>query len=308
MNLKLFSFKDKKRKFKLSTAYLFMGPSIFLILIFYFLPIILIIMMSFSAMDQTFEWKFVGVENFIRIFYSKDPIIPMIIQNTIIYVAGALPLTIGFSLLVALLTLRINKTVGLFFKAIFFIPRVIPPVVWGFLWTWSFEGTRYGVFNQILEAFGIKPVPWLIKYPMQIVILANGFLGVSLAMLVFISAIAGIPVDLIRAADADGASYLQLCRYIIVPLMKWPIVIMTIWHLMSFMNSYVYILLITGGGPYYATSVWSLYSYTSAFQQYQYGYGSSLMMILVFINSILFYITWKIFGVKRLIEPTKVGI
>jgi len=261
--------------------------------------------MSFTSMGRTLDWEFVGVENFRKLFAGTDPIVPRILENTVIYVAGALPVTIGVGLLVSLLSMRMAKTAGLFFRTVFFIPRVVPPVVWGFLWAWSWEGTRYGVFNQVLEAFGISPVYWLTRYSMLIVVMANGFLGVSLAMLIFTSAIAGIPVDYTRAAEVDGASYWQLSRHIIVPMLRWPIAVMTMWHLMSFINSYVYILLITGGGPYYSTSVWSLYGYTSAFKEYLYGYGSSLMMILVIVNAILFFLAWRIFGVKRLIAPTR---
>lgn len=295
-----------RKNLKLSSLHFFLGPGTFFVLLFYFVPIVLTALMSFTSMGATLEWEFVGAENFVKLFGGADPLIPRIVKNTIIYVAGALPLTIGFGLLVSLLSMRMSKKAGIFFRTIFFIPRVVPPVVWGFLWAWSFEGTRYGIFNQILEGFGVSPVSWLTQYPMLIVILANGFLGVSLAMLVFTSAIAGIPIDYTRAAEVDGASYWQVCRHIIIPLLKWPIAIMSIWHLMSFINSYVYILLITGGGPYYATSVWSLYGYTSSFKEHLYGYGSSLMMMLVIVNAFLFLISWISFGVKRLIEPTRV--
>ncbi|KPV64346.1 MAG: Trehalose/maltose transport system permease protein MalF [Candidatus Bathyarchaeota archaeon BA1] len=299
-------FLKLRKKFKLSSLHFFLGPCTFFVFLFCFVPIVLNALISFTSMGRTLEWEFIGIENFVRMFGGGDPLVPRIVINTIIYVAGGLPVTIGFGLLISLLSMRMMKTAGLFFRTVFFIPRVVPPVVWGFLWAWSFEGTRYGVFNQILEGFGASPVSWLTQYPMLIVILSNGFLGVSLAMLVFTSAIAGIPIDYTRAAEVDGASYWQMCRYIIIPLLKWPIAIMTIWHLMSFINSYVYIFLITGGGPYYATSVWSLYGYTSAFKEYLYGYGSSLMMVLVVVNAILFFIVWRAFGGKRLVAPTRV--
>lgn len=288
----------------------FMGPSFGLILLFYFVPVVLTLLIAFTDMGRTLHWHFIGFDNLARLFGvgARDPFILKIITNTLIYVAGALPVTILGGLLLSILSMRMHRGAGLFFRTVFFIPRVIPPVVWGFLWAWSFEGTRYGLFNAIRGALDLPVVYWLIRYPMLIVVLANGFLGVSLAMLVFSSAIASIPRDFTRAAEVDGASEWQIARYIIVPVLKWPILTMTAWHLMSFINSYVYIMLITGGGPYYATEVWGLYGYHVAFSQYRYGYGSSVMTLLVVANMLLLVALVKAFGMRRMLARGKIEV
>ncbi|MDK2864093.1 MAG: inositol-phosphate transport system permease protein, partial [Thermotogota bacterium] len=295
---------------KALTISAFTGPSITLILLFYFVPVILTILIAFTDMDRALDWRFIGLDNFLRLFGvgSRDPFIPRIIKNTVIYVAGALPLTIFGGLFLSILSMKLREGAGLFFRSVFFIPRAIPPVVWGFLWAWSFEGTRYGLFNAIRTSLGLPVVHWLIKYPMLIVILANGFLGISLSMLVFTSAIASIPVDITRAAEIDGANRWQITRFIIIPLLKWPILTMTAWHLMSFANSYVYIMLITGGGPYYRTEVWSLYAYHTAFNRYRYGYGASLTTILIIVNIALLLLVLRGFGLRRMITRGKIEV
>lgn len=298
----------RKNSLKFHSHWFFLSPSVLLISFFYFIPVVLVFTIAFTNMDQVFSWCFVGFANFLKLFTLKDPLIPRIIKNTIIYIISALPLTIIGALFISLLTMRINRTASLIFRAIFFFPRLVPPVVWGFLWMWSFEGTRYGVFNSILNGFGVSPIHWFIESPMLIVICANGFLGISLATLIFTSAIASIPKDYTWAAEIDGASFWQTSRFIIIPLLKWPIMTMTAWHLMSFINSYVYIFLITGGGPYHATEVWALYGYNSAFKNYQYGYGSSVMVILVIINLILLVVLLKIFGMRRMIERSRIEV
>jgi inositol-phosphate transport system permease protein len=287
-----------------------MGPSLGLVFVFYFVPMILTLLIAFTDMGRSLQWDFSGLKNFKRLFGigAQDPLVPRIIVNTLIYVVGALPVTILGGLLISLLSMRMRRGAGLLFRSIFFIPRAIPPVVWGFLWAWSFEGTRYGLFNAIRQAFGLPIVHWFIQYPMVIVILANGFLGISLAMLVFSSAIASIPRDYTRAAEVDGASEWQIARYVIVPMLKWPILTMTAWHLMSFINSYVYIMLITGGGPYYATEVWALYGYHVAFSQYQYGYGASIITILVVVNGLLLLVLIKAFGMQRMLARGKIEV
>jgi len=300
---------ERKRSFmKINSHWYFLSPSVLLVSFFYFIPFLLVFIIAFTNMDQKFNWQFVGLINFLKLFTLKDPLIPRIIKNTIIYITSTLPLTIIIALFISLLTTRINQTASLFFRSVFFLPRLIPPVVWGFLWMWSFEGTRYGVFNSILEGFGVSPIHWLIKFPMIIVICANVFLGISLALLIFTSAIASIPKDYTWAAEIDGASFWQISRFIIIPLLKWPIMTMTAWHLMSFINSYIYIFLITGGGPYHATEVWALYGYNAAFKNYKYGYGSSIMVVLVIINLILLVVCLKTFGMKRMIERSRIEI
>lgn len=288
----------------------FLGPSTLLILLFYFVPVLLTFLIAFTGMERTLRWEFVGFRNFARLLGigARDPLVPKVLVNTIVYTAGALPVTILGGLLISILTMRMHPRAGLFFRTLFFVPRALPPVVWGFLWAWSFEGTRYGLFNGIRAALGLPVVHWFIKYPMLIVILANGFLGISLAMLVFSSAIATIPEDYTRAAEVDGATEWQVVRYIIVPLLKWPILTMTAWHLMSFLNSYVYIMLITGGGPYYATEVWSLYAYHTAFNRYRYGYGASMTSLLVVLNLVLLSIVLKAFGMRRMLAKGKIEL
>lgn len=289
---------------------IFMGPSVGLVFLFYFIPVILTFLIAFTNMDRTLTWRFTGFDNFARLFGigGRDPFVPRILLNTVVFTLGALPLTIVGGLLIAVLSMRMHPGMGLFFRSVFFVPRAIPPVVWGFLWAWSFEGTRYGLFNAIRAALGLPIIQWLIRYPMVIVILANGFLGISLAMLVFSAAIATIPQDLTRAAEVDGASEVQVIRYIILPMLKWPILTMTAWHLMSFLNSYVYIMLITGGGPYYATEVWSLYAYHAAFTQYRYGYGASLVTLLVVVNIVLLLVVLKAFGMQRMLTKGKIEV
>ena len=295
---------------KFLTLSVFISPAVILVILFYFVPVILTLLIAFTNMDRSLRWDFIGLDNFARLFGLKgrDPFVGKIIRNTLVYIAGALPLTIGGGLLLSILSMKINRSAGVFFRAVFFIPRAVPPVVWGFLWVWAFEGTRYGLFNAIRASLGLPIVHWFIKYPMLIVIMANGFLGISLAMLVFSSAIASIPRDLTRAAEIDGATDWQITRYVIIPMLKWPILTMTAWHLMSFVNSYVYIMLITDGGPYYATEVWSLYAYHTAFNRYRYGYGASLITLLVLVNIILLLIVLKAFGVRKMLSRGKIEV
>src|SRR5205814_977301 len=82
-----------------------------------------------------------------------------------------------------------------------------------------------------------------------------------------------------HAARADGAGPLAIVRHIVFPAMRWPISYMTIHQTLSLLVSFEYILLITGGGPFYDTTVFSLYAYRRAFESGQYAYGAALSLI-----------------------------
>ena len=287
---------------------IFLGPMVMLVFFFYVLPVVYTILLSFSDMDQTFTWRFIGLENFKRILTGGDPRIPQIVFNTIIYVVFALILTVGLGLIIALVTTHMRESVGIFFRAVWLLPNVTPPVVYILLWKWFFDPSRYGFLNGVLTALDKPPQLWLVRYALPIVIPVNAFIGLSFCMIVFTSAIKSIPVDLIRAAQVDGATTWQVVRRIILPLLRWPIMFMTAWHLIAHLNSYVYILLLTDGGPYYRSEVWALYAFHRSFQYNEFGYGAAIAMLLVIVSSALTLGVWRVFGFGRLMEPSKIEV
>ena len=127
----------------------------------------------------------------------------------------------------------------------------------------------------------MAPIDLRNNHPLLVIILANGFIGASLGMIIFTSAIRSIPEHLFHAARADGAGSLAIVRHIMLPAMRWPISYMTIHQTLSLLVSFEYILLITGGGPFYDTTVFSLYAYRRAFENGQYAYGAALSLILI---------------------------
>jgi len=285
----------------------FLGPFLFLVTTYFFLPVILTTALSFTGMDSKMQWEFVGLENFRRLF--SDPIIPKIARNTLIYVVFTCLFNVAFGFILALLTTYFveHENVGLVFRSVWLLPRMTPPVIYVLMWQWFVSPTEVGLINQIRQAFGMSPQAWLARHPMPIVILVNGVIGASFGMIVFSAAIKSIPVDLIRAARVDGASDLAIVRRLIIPLLKWPIMFLTIWQTLSLLASYDYILLLTDGGPFYKSEVWALNAYHRAFSSLQFGYGASIALVLVIVGILLTMIMLRLFGFERMMEPTKVG-
>jgi len=289
--------KKRKVRIRIPSHVPFLLPFFILVTLFFFIPVILNILLAFTDMDFAMRWDFVGFKNYFR--FVSDPIIPKVLVNTVIYVAATLAINVGLGLALALLnTYYVPENVGLIFRAIWLLPRMTPPVVYALLWLWVLDPTEYGLLNMIVG----KNVNWTMQHPLGIVILVNGLIGASFGMIIFSASIKSIPRDYIMAAQVDGASNWEIVRRIIIPLLRWPLMFVTTWQTLSLLASYEYILLVTDGGPFYKSEVWSLYAYHTAFSHQMYGYGAAIAMVLVVVAVIVTLIMLKIFGFKRLME------
>ncbi|WP_339263394.1 sugar ABC transporter permease [Geobacillus sp. FSL K6-3411] len=292
------------KKWKLPAIML--GPFIILIFLFFFLPVLLTAILAFTSMDSSMKWDFNGLENFRSII--TDPNILLIVKNTAIYVFFTLLINVFFGLALGILTTYFvqREFIGLTFRAIWMLPRISPPVVYILLWLWFFDPSEYGVLNSLRSFFGMPPIEWLSDYPMIAIILANGLIGASFGMIIFSSAIKSIPRDLFQAAQVDGASQWSIIKDIIIPAVRWPLMFVTLWQCLSLLTSYEYILLLTNGGPLFESEVLALYSYHKAFQNFEFGYGAAISLVLVLIALIFSLITWKTFGMKKMISSSRI--
>ncbi len=289
------------------TAWFFLSPMLILVFIFFFVPVVLTIVLSFTDMDYRFQWNFVGLQNFFDI--ATDFVIPKVLVNTLIYTFSTLALfNVGAALLISLLTTSMSERWGGFFRALWMLPRLTPSVVYGLLWLWIFDPTEYGLMNYFRSMMGLEPQNWLYQAPMLMVIVANGFIGASMGMLIFTAAIKAIPTDYYRAALIDGASWWMITRRITLPLIKWQVLFVTAYQTLSLFTSFEYILIITDGGPVYRTEVWALYTYHMAFSNYRFGYGATLSVILVGIGVVFALLYLKLFRFETLMQRPKVEV
>jgi inositol-phosphate transport system permease protein len=159
-----------------------------------------------------------------------------------------------------------------------------------------------------VHVFGAPPVDLRNNHPLMVIILANGFIGASLGMLIFTSAIRSIPEHLFHAARVDGAGPLAIVRHVTLPALRWPISYMTIHQTLSLLVSFEYVLLITGGGPFYDTTVFSLYAYRRAFESGEYAYGAALSLILVVIGVVAALGLWRLMDMKKLLQPARIEV
>jgi len=295
-----------------SAPWVFMAPATVMIFLFFFLPVVLTIYISMTNMSVATFGKvvFIGLQNYIRMLKSRWTV--KILTNTGFYVLTTLScFNVGLALILSLLTTHINERVGTLFRTLWLLPRITPSVIYALLWIWVTADAPYGIVNQFLSPFGIEPRNWMNAQPWLVVIMANGFVGASFGMIIFTSAIKSIPEDYIRAAMVDGASTLQRIRYVILPMIRWPILFVLTYQTLSLLTSFEYILLLTDGGPgFYRTEVWALHAYHRALSNYfgnvQFGYGAALAAVLVVIGIIASILYLRVFRFNELVAEPKI--
>jgi len=297
-------------------AWGFMSPAMILVLVFFFIPAILLLVLSLTDLaSHNFSdpWTFIGLDNYRRMF--NDRFFPKILGNTFRYVFLTLVFfNVGLALVLALLTSHINRRASFVFRLLWLLPRITPSVVYIVMWRRIAQTPPYGIINWFLAMFGVERQPyWLNELPWLFVILVNGFVGASFGMVIFTSAIESISKDLFTAAKVDGASAWQIIRDITLPLLRWPLLFVTSYQTLSLLVSFEYILLLTGGGPgLFKTEVWSLTAYNRALKTYfgshAWGYGATWGFILVLVGIVMSVIYLRVFQFNELMQEPKIDV
>jgi inositol-phosphate transport system permease protein len=288
---------------------LFLGPALVLLFLFFVAPIVIDLVLAFTDMGRTLRVSQFTLENFERMF-TRDTRLLGALGVTFVFVLTTLAaFNVTFALLLALVTTAVPRRLGAFFRAVWLLPRMSPSVVYALLWLWVVDPNERGLLNQIVvHVFGLPPIDLRNNHPLLVIILANGFIGASLGMLIFTSAIRSIPEHLFHAARVDGAGSLAIVRHVTLPALRWPISYMTIHQTLSLLVSFEYILLITAGGPFYDTTVFSLYAYRRAFESGEYAYGAALSLILVVIGVLAALALWRLMDMQRLLQPARIEV
>jgi inositol-phosphate transport system permease protein len=191
-----------------------------------------------------------------------------------------------------------------------------PVVVYALLWYYFFSGGAYGTLNAILSSLGLlhSPIDWghgITPWgPWLIIVYVNALVGVSFGMIIFYSALKSIPWEHIVAARVDGASTLQLIRYILLPSIRWHLVFVTVWQLLSLLTTYAHIFLLVEWNlvDKWWSQTWALYVFIQAFVPgggQDQGLAAAAATVLVGIGAGLGLLALRILGFKRMMLPPR---
>ncbi len=231
--------------------------------------------------------------------------------NSAIYVVLTLAFNVAFGLFLALSTFYLPTRTAQTFRAIWFLPRILPPVLYVLMWQWL--TWDQGFISAILRPFGIAPINWMrhtATHAWTFIVLINGCVGASLGMILFSSSLRAIPETHLFAAQVDGANRWQQVRFVLLPQMRWPILFITSYQTLSLLTSFEYILLATDGGPGRQTEVWALAAYHTALSNYggnlEYGLGAAYALALVIIGILLSALYLRFFNFRDLVAKPRI--
>lgn len=277
---------------------LFIAPSLLLLLVFTFLPVITSLFLSitdfnaYSFMDWS-KTNIIWFQNFIDVLH--DDLFWKAVLNTFYAFILAYPTTIFFSLLFAFLLNREETYFKNFFRLLIYLPSITSTIAIAVVWSWILN-PKYGLLNWFLGLFGIPPQEWLsnTKLAMFAVVSLVVWKAIGPNMLLFIAGLQGIPEELYESAEIDGANKWQQFFYITLPGLK-PIllfvsVMLGIGYLQLFEEPYM----LTGGGPLNSTLSIVLYLYQKGFRAFEFGYASSVAFILFLMIFGLTYIQMRL--------------
>ena len=303
------TFRDVLRR--MSSPLLFMSPAVLLTVIFFFVPVIILFRTSLTNMTTATglkNYEMIGFENYLTIL--KHPSTPANLWTTVKYVVFTLCFfNVGMALVIALLSTHVPRRAGFVYRALWLLPRLTPSVIYIMMWKFIGADAPYGILNRhILGPLGVAPANLISTQAFPFVVLTNGFVGASFGMIVFTSAIESIPKDYMIAALVDGCTLWQRIRYVILPMISWPLLFVTTYQTLSLLTSFEQILLLTDGAG--NTEVWALWAYHRALNNYwgnfQWGFGSALAMLLVVIGIIMSIIYMRFFRFDVLVQEPKI--
>ena len=260
------------------SAFLWIAPTVVLMLVFFIYPMIGTVVASFQNKLST---AFVGFKNYKTIF--TDPTMLLVLRNNLIWLVLGTILTVGLGLTVAVLVDRVK--IERVIKSALFIPMalslVAAGVIWRFVYIYEPAGQpQIGLLNAFIGLFHIPPQAWFENEAVNnfALIAIYVWIWTGFCMVILSAALKGIPDDVIEAAKIDGASRLTMFWRVMVPMISPTLGVVTTTMIINILKIFDVIYINTGGN--YNTSVVAMEFYNQYFQNQNYGLGSALAVVL----------------------------
>jgi multiple sugar transport system permease protein len=281
--------KTERKRFVLGL--IFISPWLIGFIIWTIYPLLSSFYYSFHRYDLLRPEVFIGLDNYITLFTS-DPHFPVVIFNTFYYVGLGVPMGLASAFLMAVL-LNTRIVGRAFFRAIFFIPAIVPSVVLAMVWGFLLNA-QYGLVNAVMRGIGFPTINFLtnpdLAKPSLILISmwAQGY-----AIVIFLATLQDVPRTLYEAATVDGANTWQKFRHITIPMCTPVILFNLVTGFIYGFQEFTLPWLMTRGGPNQATEFYAVHLYRNAFVYLNMGKASALAWILFIVISILTFILFK---------------
>jgi multiple sugar transport system permease protein len=260
------------------TGYLFIAPAMLIFAVFTLLPVLIALYLSFTNYDVFTKMDWIGIANYQDVF--DDEYFWRALNNTVVYTAVSVPLSMAIGLGIALLLNQKLRGLGIY-RTVYYVPVVTSMVAVAMIWLQLFD-PLYGVASNALEAIGIKGIDWLgdPRLALPSVIAVSVWKVVGWNMLIYLAGLQGIPDYLKEAAAIDGATRWQTFWKITLPLLQPTTFFIFVTSLIGAFQVFDVVYVMTGGGPANATTTLVHQIYNAAFKALDMGYAAAMSFIL----------------------------
>jgi raffinose/stachyose/melibiose transport system permease protein len=258
----------------------FVLPALFVYLMFFGLPFLATVGLSFTDWNGVGLPDVTGAANYARL--AGDTAMWSALTNNLIWVVlgTAVPVIVGLILAVMLWS---DARGSVAYRTIFFLPVILSPVVIGVIWGWIYN-PLFGLLNTGLREVGLGrwAMGWLgeSETALYAVLLTAIWSYFGFCIVVLFAGLQKVNPELVEAARIDGASASQRFRHVIVPQIAPVLTMVIVYTVIGGFNAFDIVWVMTQGGPNNASEVISTYTYEVAFRGNEYGYGATLSMVM----------------------------
>ena len=277
---------------QVTTAAILMAPVLVAVFMLFILPVVQVVIYSFTNMTTSKRGTFVGIENFKYII--SDSKFFKAIGNTVLFAVLKLIFDTGLALIIALM-LDSHIPLRKFLRSTYFAPVVVPVVASSLIWIWFFD-PDVGPLNMILQGLGLEPLLWLNgkSTALASILIFSVWKGIGYNVMLFLTGLQNIPDSYIEASKVDGATWWQSLIKIKLPLLR-PITnfIVMIGIINTFKVFAEIDVMTPTGGPGYSTAMIVTYIYEQAFTRGKMGRACAASIVLFIIIFVLTQIQSK---------------
>lgn len=272
------------------TGYALVLPALAVLLLFSYVPAVLLFVIAFLHFQIAGSSTFVGLGNFTLLFAQ-----PLFLKSLVVtgyFVVVMVPATLVLSLALAMLVrdaARRGRRGGVA-QALIFLPHVTPLVATSLIWVYIFN-PQFGLLNFVLSQFVSHPPGWLdsATWALPAVMIYSLWHSVGLYMVLFLAGLAIIPDRLIEAAQVEGVTGFKAFRRVILPLLKPTMYLVCLLVTVNTLQTFAQIYTLTGGayshggGPAFSTTTDAVLIYQTAFQYFNFSLAAAMSLILFLI-------------------------
>ncbi|MDR1636038.1 MAG: sugar ABC transporter permease [Treponema sp.] len=264
-----------------AAPFFFILPAFALYTGFVILPSLASIQLSFTNWDGINpRYRYIGLDNYLEIF-SSGRFFSALWRTLFL----TLLISVGENVTALVLALALDKVRWCrgFLRAVFYIPVLISGIVSGFIWLTMYNW-NFGIINSILRQAGLEGLavnwigdPGIVLFSLALTIIWK---GAGYYMVIYLAGLQGIPKDCLESATIDGANGWQSFWHITFPLLAGSITINFTLSLINGLKIFDQIVVMTNGGPGFASETITYLIYRVAFSESRQGFGTAMAVVL----------------------------